>query len=500
MSNIREKAIQGVSYLTINRIVRVIFSLFLTAISLRYFGPSKIGVLAVANSVLGIIQAININTAPALQTYLPEYEEKQDNRSIIVTIWLNYIITSFHLILIGTIIFLFSNKVASFYKFPMLSLLLKLIAVRSFAGILRGPITDPVLLGLRYYRYVFISSLLNSLGNMVALGFVLILKQDLIHYVGYLIVAPLMTFIYSWVCFSKILKGYRWDKREIGTSTKYLFLRLIKFSIPTSFNQVLVQIRLYLGKLISGKFLGAEATGYFAFAANIMNQFAYLLKPIAIVLLPVLSKARIRGREFVRYAFEKGFGTLFLLSVISSGGFCLFAKEITMLLGGLKFLPAVILLQIYSFHFIFRAPMELSAQALYAHEKPTLKVILGIPTIVCELLLFLLLIPKYQLMGLVVAVIMSWVVAMMLYNYFGFRLVYYDDFLIKYKNNILSLGKASALIGVILIVSSIISKVPLIVSFPAKGALVIGGSMIVLKKYDLLSVKKLRELKVEYVG
>jgi len=210
----KRKAIQGASYLSTFRIIGFGVEIVKSALMLRYFGAAKMGILAIANSTLGIFGILSISTPPAIQTFIPQFEVKNDSYSIKILIYLNYLITGFFLILVAIILILLSESISAFYNVPELSILMKLVAVKSFVILLGGPINNAVFLGLRRYRQLFFTSILDLTGNVIVVVLAIGMKLDLIQFCTLSIFSGLAAYSYRWYCYFTVRKALAWGTRK----------------------------------------------------------------------------------------------------------------------------------------------------------------------------------------------------------------------------------------------------------------------------------------------
>jgi len=490
----KRKAIQGASYLSTFRIIKLGVEVVKSALMLRYFGPANMGILAIANSTLGIFGILNFNTPPAIQTFIPQFEGKNDNYSIKNLIYLNYLITGFFLILVAIILILLSETISVFYNVPELAILLKLVAVKSFIILLGGPINDAVFLGLRRYRQLFFSSILDLIGNVIVVVLAIGMKLDLIQFCALSIFSGLAAYSYRWYCYFTIRKALDFGNQKGDVSRWSLFTRVIKFSIPGSINQIFYRVYMYLGNIICGKWLGEEVTGYFSFSLTMINRINDLLKVVAVVLLPVFSQAKIKGHELLVNFFQKGLEVIVFLSVIGSVGIVLFAKELTLFMGGWGYLPAVVLLQVIGFQPLFRTPIHPVNVLFFSIEKPGLNLGFNVLKMIVELTAYITLIPLFKGIGISFSVVISYFFAHLAISYKAFKFLYAKDYLESYKKHIAGVLKATLLIFLCLAISRLL-PFTLIISFIVKVGLFLMGALFILKRKNLLKKERLLALK-----
>ena len=102
-----------------------------------------------------------------------------------------------------------------------------------------------------------------------------------------------------------------------------------------------------LSRVVLGKFFPAEALGLFSFAFQTVERFVGLVYAIPSSLLPSLTQLVARGEpERLRRLLDKSFRLVATLACALSFFVFVFAEELTRLLGGERYLPAVGLLRI----------------------------------------------------------------------------------------------------------------------------------------------------------
>jgi len=177
------------------------------------------------------------------------------------------------------------------------------------------------------------------------------------------------------------------------------FTSLFKLTLPFAALTILLVLSQRLGVLTVSALLGNASTGIFSSVTRIVDGLKIGHYAILGALLPVIS----RGTQESKQSFRKGFVLLMTFSFMVSISLVIFPRLIILGLFGEKFIPAIPLLSILGWSLI---PYTISSFISYdliarGHETTLAKATLISGAVF--LLLYLLLIPLYNLNGSIYA-------------------------------------------------------------------------------------------------
>jgi O-antigen/teichoic acid export membrane protein len=155
-----------------------------------------------------------------------------------------------------------------------------------------------------------------------------------------------------------------------------------------------------LSRVVLGKFFNPEALGLFSFAFQTVERFVGLVYAIPSSLLPSLTQLVARGElDRMRRLLDKGFRLVATLACALSFGIFVFAEEITRIVGGERYLPAVGLLRILALVPWVRTAQQPLTMGFYALRRTGMVLVLALAKFLGEMGSYFLLIPLVGLAG-----------------------------------------------------------------------------------------------------
>lgn len=155
------------------------------------------------------------------------------------------------------------------------------------------------------------------------------------------------------------------------------------------------------------KMKGAAACGIYASAAKFVYPLTLFSEAVLIPLLPVLSRKRAEDRTGFAYAIEKTIKYLAAFSVPAALGITLLAPRIIALLLKPEFAPATLTLQLLIWYLPIVYFYGVISHALIAAERVVFLTIVNCIAIAVNIVLNLLLIPKYSFNGAAISTLLS---------------------------------------------------------------------------------------------
>jgi O-antigen/teichoic acid export membrane protein len=151
---------------------------------------------------------------------------------------------------------------------------------------------------------------------------------------------------------------------------------------------------------VLGKFFDPVALGLFSFAFQTVERFVGLVYAIPSSLLPSLTQLVARGEtDRLRRLLDKGFRLVATLACVLSFGIFVFAEEITRVIGGERYLPAVGLLRILALVPWVRTAQQPLTMGFYALRRTGMVLTLALAKFITEMGSYFLLIPRVGLDG-----------------------------------------------------------------------------------------------------
>jgi stage V sporulation protein B len=175
---------------------------------------------------------------------------------------------------------------------------------------------------------------------------------------------------------------------------------LVKFAAPVALFSLIIHVLLNVDLWMVKYFLSKEAPGYYVSAATIARVPYYLFFGLSAVVLPALSNALSNNQwNRVQKTIREAMRFLFLLS-IPVGVFCMvYGRGIIILFFGEVFESGGIVLQILIWGMSLMAFFFLLTTIINADNRPVISLSITGITLLVDILLNLLLVPKYGIRG-----------------------------------------------------------------------------------------------------
>lgn len=155
-----------------------------------------------------------------------------------------------------------------------------------------------------------------------------------------------------------------------------------------------------LSRVVLGAFMSLEDLGYFSFAFTVVDRFVSFVYALPSSLLPSFTQLVARG-ETGRFTmlFDKAFRLVATAAALLSAGIFLFARELTLIVGGASYLPAVPVLAVLGLVPWTRTAQQPITMSFYALRRTARVLQLALVKLGAEIGAYFLLIPFLGLMG-----------------------------------------------------------------------------------------------------
>jgi O-antigen/teichoic acid export membrane protein len=406
MSDMLKNVSKGSFFLTVESMSAVVSGLLYSVFSLRWLGPSWFGVLSLALSVVGLASVFTGNFEAYLERYAAEYDARgQHVRLLRVHLWALAVKAVLGMLAAYAVFALLPWIATQYQGFLKLDVLVKvLLAMVVFEGFTTtGRAT---LYGLQQYSWIAGLALLQ---HTLKLAFVIYLANShrgptalALALAG---IAILNGFLSTGLAFSiawrkargALLAGTDQSPNEGAVA---ILRNMFRYCLPLLGARAAFISGQNLSRVVLGKFFTSDALGLFSFAFQTVERFVGLVFAIPSSLLPSLTQLVARGEdERMRRLLDKGFRLVATLACALS--FCLFvfAEEITRIVGGHRYLPAVGILRILALVPWVRTAQQPLTMGFYALRRTGMVLGLAVVKFMTEMGSYFILIPLIGLAG-----------------------------------------------------------------------------------------------------
>lgn len=471
---LKDAIFQGISLLSLVWFLRLVVGVTTSVLMYRYFGPHAMGILAIALSVVGIISFVIIEIDVVAIKRIAEASSLVRFKCVLSAY---FAVEIFNKLLIAIILVGVARVVERFYHVDGLSTFLVILAIQQLVSLGYGPMGPEMLQGLFMYRDYLVQSVIAMGSQLASIGLTIFIHAGLREYLVFTVLCDALTNLYGWVLYRRVRESHAWATTRVPLQeVAYEAWDLAKAGVPVSLYYLLYKTYLNLANLLAGKWYGPTVVGYLSFVFNIINKVNSFHSSISSVLLPAFSKIKEEERKDLWDLYERGYQTMMIVAAVVTFFVALYAREATLIIGGARFLPAVLLLQLLTLQLVFRLPLQTLRMVCCAHEKNWMLFAVFALKTVCEVALYFVLTRWWQVTGLILAQVASFVVYAFCFTRVGLRFLYYDMSRARAGELWRDFAFLSAMILSIILVDAsgvltLVKKVSLSIAFLVFGAL-----------------------------
>jgi len=392
-----KKYFKNTSWLFAEKILRILISFLVTVLVIRYLGPEQFGLLSYAISFFGLFSAISVLGLESISIReLVKYPGKRDN--ILGSVFLLRLVGGIVTVILIALTLFISNESTDI---SILILIISTSAIfQSFSVVdyyFRAEVKA------KYSVYVMMASVLFTSSLKIL---IIILEAPLIYFaiafsVEFLITAAGFLTVYK----NNSLKIINWKFQ------KELALSLLKDSWPLILSGLVVSVYMKIDQVMIKNMLNSEEVGYYAAAVRLSEAWYFI--PIALTnsLFPAIINAKEIGKNFYFNRIQKLYDILAWIAISIAVPVSIFSSDIINILYGSEFKSAAPVLTIYIWAGVAVFLGVASGQYLITENFTKLSFFRAFIGMVINVILNLVLIPKYGIVGAAVATLISYSVA-----------------------------------------------------------------------------------------
>lgn len=384
----------GIRNLTGIRIVRASGGLASHALLCYYFGVTGYGVIALAISVLGLTRILDLNTAAALQTFIPMLQRDGAGREARRLANVAFVANGAVCVLGSAVLYFGHDAIARTFENPALGDALIGLALWNLLPIVRGPVDPDVMLGLRWYRTLFVFRILEQTGTIAAAACVWATGGSVSHYFLWLTLFSLPATAVGLERLSAFRRELSGDAERAG-----MMARFFRHCLPLTLSQCLYRIYANAGAPLVSGLISVSAAGLYKFAVNIAELAVDFLAAIPQAFHAALAGARPEGRAAVATYYRRAVAVTLTLCAPACVALIVGADAIALALGRGKFDGAVPLIQILAFQVFCRTVAHPGTRVLLVYERTTILSVLNAVKVAAEVVITWLLITPLGVAG-----------------------------------------------------------------------------------------------------
>ncbi|MBP2046882.1 flippase [Methanobacterium aggregans] len=380
----------------ISQIMTYLIGFFITMYTARYLGAEGFGILSLALSITAVF---GITADLGLTTLM--IREVARNKSLVNT----YISNTF-LMKIGLsaltlgIMFLLVNVIGySGTVSTVIYLITFSVIVTAFTGVLSA-----VFQAHEKMEYISVSTILNSISMLVGTGVGIYYHMDVVYFAALYLISCGLVFIY-------ILLMYLWKFSLPNIHIDRTFWKpTIKEAWPFGITSLSGTLYTYIDSIMLSIIQGNTVVGWYSAAYRLMLITLFIPNTVNTAIFPVMSRFYTSSRDSLNLMYERYFKYMMIIGIPMGFGTTLLADKIILLVFGPGYTQSVLALQILIWTMVFTFAGASFVQLLQSINKQIVITKISAICVIINILLNLILIPRYSFIGASFATLLTEVV------------------------------------------------------------------------------------------
>lgn len=464
---------KNTTWLTSAYIFQKLFAFIYFTLIARWLGASNIGIYTFAVSLTTIFSIfVDFGLSNVLIREAAKFKEKANSYlNNIITIKLLFSLITYIIVAITINLLNKGSQTLIMVYLAGIAMVLDSFTL-SFWAIFRA---------YQNLRYEAISIVINQLLILIIGLAGVLLKFPLYILIIALITGSTFSFFYSLVLIKLKLK-FKFKMQFNKPILKLLLAIAVPFALAGIFTRIYGYIdQVLLSVLVGDKYLGWYSIGY-----KMTYALQFVPAAFAAAVYPAMSHAYVNDRERLKFIFEKAMFLLIITSIPIAVGIATIADKVILLLYTSQYQPSILALQIMIFGIIALFLNYPVGSLLNACDRQTTNTAnMGI-IMILNVILNLILIPRYQQVGASIAALVT------LFLLFILNLIWVSK-IIKYDYKFLGLKLLKTIVAVVamaIVVLYLKQSVNFII-LAIIGALLYVGLMYLIKGFTKDDIKYL---------
>lgn len=421
------KVIKGTTFLLFSEIVIFIFNSTYKILSARYLGPDNFGKLSLIMILISISSFVFLLGIPAATTkYISSYLAKEKDAKMLFKTALSF--TAISALVASSFVFIISEYISiALFHNSNATILIRISSLSILFAIL-GALLNNSFMGFLRIDYSALMNATNSIVLVTSLAVILFLGYGLNGAVTCILLASISTTTLGFILIRRIINPWPCPCFDIA-----IFQSLLKFSLPLFMASTVELILSWADSFLIGLFLDATSVGYYSVVLTIMSLIGILNRPLNTAIYPVISEAHAKKDQhglslILNYSIKFDF----YLAIACSVGGAILAEPLIRIIFGEEFLPGVTALKIIAFGAAFQSLRVVGTKYFAGIGEPNIGMNFIIVSAAVDLLLNIILIPKYGITGAAIATSVSYFIMVILsYRYIQTKIKISLDFIPK---------------------------------------------------------------------
>lgn len=399
--------------LLIAQILSYVLAFFYTLYMARYLGADGYGSISLAISltgIFGILVDMGLNTLLIREV---ARDKSKTNSFISNTALMKIFLSLFTLGAIYVFVNLsgYSEQVKTLIYIVYIS-----VVIGSYSNIFGA-----VMQAEEKMEYLSVSTIISGLviffGTLIGIYFSL----DVIYFAVLYVTSNGLNFIYISLIY---LWKFSFPKIEIDFG---FWKPVLKEAWPFGFTSLSGQLYTYVDTVMISLMQGTLVVGWYSAAYRLILTLLFVPTAVNIAIFPVMSRLYTSSKESLILLNERYFKYMLILGIPLGFGTTVLADKIILLIFGAEYTPSIIALQILIWTMVFTFIGASFVQLLQSINKQLILTKISFICLVFNVILNLILIPKYSYIGASVVTLITEIILVSYTIFISFRLGYGID-------------------------------------------------------------------------
>jgi len=391
-------------FLLSGQIISLVLSIYYFVYMARYLGAEDLGILGVALSyalILGLIGDLGLSSLAT--------REISRNQSLASKYLGNILVIKLFLSVatFGAAVFIMNILSYSEQTIEVVYIITISNILTNFSQIFNSTIQ-----AFERFDYISLGTILNSVLMFLGILFAIGQKFDLVSFAFIYVIANGIVFLYSFfVCTWKfVIPSLKIDLT--------FWKQIISESAPFWLNSVFVIIYFKIDTVMLSIMEGNTVVGWYTASYRLIDALVLVPSTFMSTMYPVFSKFHISSRDYLEFAFKKSFKFLTIIAIPIGIGTTILAEKIITFIYNEQYAPSITALQILIWASVLSFINYTPSTYLTATNKQRTLMILTFLGAVLNIILNFILIPLFSYNGAAIATVSSELVVGLLMIFF----------------------------------------------------------------------------------
>ena len=385
------------------RFIAVASGAILTVLLARLLDPDGYGLFYLSLSILGSVQLLGrLGIPKSAARYITEYKEQdpsQIRHIIVFSLVLNVGLLAF----VSFALILSAEWIAEFMGEPELTLLLLIGVLHIIFAALKS-YSRSILQGFEAIKPAAITYAVdNSTRLLLAVGLVVL---------GYGAVGALVGYVLAHVIGTVLGLGYIYSRfyrsLESGVVKSGIRRRITEYSVSLAGTDTATVLDKRVDTILVGFFVGPIGVAYYTIGKQVISFVKTPISALGFSISPTIEAERAKGNpDTAVKLYEEALSHSLLLYIPAAAGLILVAEPLVELVFGTDYLGAVLVLQILALYVVLKSVTSLTSHTLDFLGRARERAIIKLISAVLNILLNILLIPRYGVPGAALATVIT---------------------------------------------------------------------------------------------